>query len=182
LKTAQLLFRHRPVNTYCAFIVNTKKAIRIFQRELDFIGYLGANGIPSAPSFANRRGLLVTHLDQQGNVWQAVLMPYMLGSHADHYSNRLLINLATTQAKMHNLAASYPVSEDTQATELTELRENRFIQLIRDRKKLDPPLQDFIARAENYAVRLDGALPKGLCHLDFDNDNVLSQNLDSRLM
>jgi len=151
-----------------------KKTDEDIQHELGFVSYLGENGIPVAPPLANLKGRLISHLVQNGYAWQAILMCHMPGSHSDHYPSELITNLAATQAQMHILASSYRTSET--GKELTQLRESHFIKLIKDRGKLGPRLQGFIARAESYVVNLDGSLPKGLCHLDFDNGNVLSQN------
>ena len=149
-----------------------KKNHQDVQGELDFVMYLGENGIPVAPPLPNLERSLVSWLDQSGYTWRAILMRHAPGGHPDRYSSGLIVNLATIQARMHNLAALY-TPKNAYNKELTELKETHFIRLIKDRKALEPNLQDFVTRAENYVVHLDSSLPKGLCHLDFDRDNVL---------
>jgi Ser/Thr protein kinase RdoA (MazF antagonist) len=145
------------------------------QRELNFVTYLRAHSLPVAPPIANSAGDYLTHLVQNDHSWQAILMPHMPGEHATHYSDAFLTQIAVTQARMHNLAAKYK-ERTAFEDKLTELREGHFIKLIQNRETLDPQQQAFIARAESYVVPLDPALPRGLCHLDFDNGNILSRD------
>ena len=125
-----------------------KKGDVAVQRELDFVRYLEANQIPIAYPIANLSGDYLSHLELNGYIWQAILMQHMPGKHADHYSNKLLANLANIQARMHNLAASYQTN-NAQKEKLTELRETHFAKLIKNRKTLDVQHQSFIDKTKN---------------------------------
>jgi Ser/Thr protein kinase RdoA (MazF antagonist) len=56
------------------------------------------------------------------------------------------------------------------------LKEEYFIKQINLRRLEDDRLRSFLERASNYTLSLDNALPKGLCHLDYDTDNLLAKN------
>ncbi|HUS26121.1 MAG TPA: phosphotransferase [Nevskiaceae bacterium] len=152
-----------------------KKSDGDIQKESDFVTYLADNEIPVAPPIKNLDGEDITHLEDSGHIWQAILMQHMPGSHAEHYSGVLMTSLATVQARMHTLAASY-ATDKRFGQNITELREAPFIKLIADRAALDSSRRSFVSRAENYLISLDEDLPSGLCHLDFGNGNVLSSN------
>lgn len=151
-----------------------KKSDSDIQQELDFVTHLANNGVPVASPIHNLDGNHITHLEQNERIWQAILMRHMPGNHSEHYSSALMTSLATTQAKMHNLATSYR-AHDIFDHNLTKLREACFIKLIENREILNPLQRDFVNRAESYVVSLNETLPSGLCHLDFDNGNVLSR-------
>jgi Ser/Thr protein kinase RdoA (MazF antagonist) len=142
--------------------------------EIDFARFLHENELPIAVALPNVNGEYISHIQESSATWQAILMIRSQGEHAKHYSELLISELAHVQARMHILAANYHGSTDTH--ELRVLREAHFIQLINDRTQLNNGSQHFIDRAEKYTVELDEQLPKGLCHLDFDNGNVLSQD------
>jgi Ser/Thr protein kinase RdoA (MazF antagonist) len=75
---------------------------------------------------------------------------------------------------MHDLAKNYP--DDNGLEKIKLLRESYFIALISKRDQLSEKCRQFIDRAEAFYVELDDYLPAGLCHLDFDNGNVLTDN------
>jgi len=150
-----------------------KKSDEDIQDELNFVVYLGKNGIPVATPIANLKSNFISYFEQNGYVWQAILMPYIQGTHPDQYTNELQANLATLQAKMHNLATLYEPGKASKP-ELVKLQETQFINMIQNREALDSQQKAFVKRAENYVVDLDNSLPRGLCHLDFDNGNILS--------
>jgi homoserine kinase type II len=152
-----------------------KKSDAAILSELKFIDYLLHNCIPTIPAITNKSGQTITHVRSKDLTWQAILMRYAQGTHAIHYSDVLLQNLANIQAHMHNLADAYDSSGDKLDT-ITELRETIFIKLIKNQHLLGSRYQAFIDHSKNYASKLDPLLPTGLCHLDYDNGNVLSKN------
>jgi Ser/Thr protein kinase RdoA (MazF antagonist) len=148
-----------------------KKTHAEIELEISFINYLHEHTIPVAAPINNQAGESVTQITALNKEWQAILMPVMGGVHAEHYSTKLIHSLATLQAKMHKLASGFKY---TSGPKVRELRESYFINLIENRHALDPIRAGFVDRAENYLVSLEGTLPSGLCHLDYDNGNVLS--------
>ena len=143
-------------------------------QEIDFTRFLHENELPIAVALPTTSGEYISHHQENGVTWQSILMKRLPGEHAEHYSEQLISELAHIQARMHILAASYHSNSDTD--ELQVLEETHFIQLIHNRAQLKNDSQHFIGRAEKYKVELDELLPRGLCHLDFDNGNVLSKN------
>ncbi len=152
-----------------------KKSDADIRQELDFVTYLYQHNTPVAPPIANTNGELLSHIEQNGHIWQAILMPHMPGEHASHYSTKLLKNLAALQASMHNLAAQYQKIH-AQPDARPKLQSSLPIRFTRERSALSSDEQDFIERAKNYVVHLDKSIPQGLCHLDYDNENVLSES------
>jgi Ser/Thr protein kinase RdoA (MazF antagonist) len=150
-----------------------KKSDKEIERELEFVAYLGRHSIPVALPIVNLNKESISHMEQDGYTWQAILMQYMPGGHPDYYSKGLLKSLATIQAKMHNLAAVYQPGDVVEEGP-TELRETRFLKLIQNREVLNPQQRELIERADGYVLNLSNALPRGLCHLDFGSGNALA--------
>ena len=170
----------------CTIIVTTtdgKYVVRIYRRdyksdtdvlrEVDFTQYLYKHGVPVVATLPNKNGAYISHLEVNGRTWQAILMAYADGEHAEFYSDTLISELAQVQARMHTLSTSYASYQGLDENKI--LKEEYFIKLIQNRPQLDDQIQSFIDRAEKYQVVLPAMLPKGLCHLDFDNGNVLSK-------
>lgn len=141
--------------------------------ETNFVRYLHENDVPVAVPIENRESASITQIQEKDKTWFAILMPLMQGQHADAYTEGLIVALAELQAKMHILAQSFKQGENN-AIEFEALREGHFIRLITNRNTLDPAQANFVNRAEAFTVRLSEALPAGLCHLDYDNGNVLT--------
>ena len=115
----------------------------------------------------------VTSLKLHNTTWWAIVMEFIDGIHSKTYPEKLIDELAITQARLHVLAVDYSVSQLMHAGELHELRESFFIQQIDRSRITNRLLLDFLDRAQNYVVLLDRNLPKGLCHLDYDKENAL---------
>jgi Ser/Thr protein kinase RdoA (MazF antagonist) len=123
----------------------------------------------------NKEGSLLTRLTIEGIVWQVILMEYMSGEHQDSYVPQLLQSMATTQAHMHMVSSDF--SDHYQGFVIRELRETYFIKQIDMGTLRDSRLIDFLERAKQYHLSLDKRLPWGLCHLDYDKDNILADRL-----
>lgn len=148
-----------------------KKSTEEILTELEFTQYLQIHGIKVADVLKNLDNRLVTSYRHDGVNWQMILMRFVDGVHAAKYSGKLIDDIATTQARMHQLSADY---KSTNTNEITHLVESYFIRQIDVAKISDIDLRQFVRRAEEYRLDLDKSLPKGLCHLDYDNDNILS--------
>jgi Ser/Thr protein kinase RdoA (MazF antagonist) len=148
-----------------------KKTDVEIDRELAFVQHLRARGIPIPRVLATRRGERWTKLELDGAIWQALVMERIAGRHAEAYTPALLADLAGTQARMH-LAAGELVDLDP-GPALGELADTQFAPRIDLRAVPDPRLSGFVERARQYRLTLDPDLPCGLCHLDYDPENVL---------
>jgi Ser/Thr protein kinase RdoA (MazF antagonist) len=145
-----------------------RKSDAMIRRELAFIKYLAAAGLPTVPAIVNRSGQSYTRYGK----WRAILMPFRPGYHPSHYTAALVSQMAQTQATMHQLAARFgrpPLWE----LPLFKLKETYFHQHIDRRQDLKPAVKDFLDRVKSFNYRLDHGLPKGYCHLDFSAGNVL---------
>lgn len=152
-----------------------KKGDTDIKQELDFVTYLHQYNIPVAPPLPNASGELISRIEQDGRTWQVILMPHMQGEHAQHYSKKLLKNLAALQASMHDLAAQYQKTS-TRPDKQPKLQSTPPLRIAYNRSALSSDQQGFIERAKNYVVHFEESIPQGLCHLDYDNDNVLSES------
>jgi homoserine kinase type II len=143
-----------------------KKTDKEILQEIRFIDYLHAKGIPVAPMIPNNNKEGFTTYGP----WQVVLMPKIPGTHANRYNQIIVDNLADVQAKMHKLALAY---QQTSLHEpLTILQDDIFLPKL-NQVELNDEAGQIIQRAKGYSVTLPKNLPSGLCHLDYDIDNIL---------
>lgn len=164
----------------CTLFVKTNKGdfvLRVYRQskktqdeialEIDFVRYLDENDIPVARAVANTKGEYVTV--QQG--WQSMLMRKVSGIHASAYTAKLVKNLSVLQARMHQFAPDYTGAIDSLET-LSFLEDTIFLPKVNP-SNLNSEAQLLFKRAVDYTVSLPSGLPTGLCHLDYDADNVL---------
>ena len=152
-----------------------KKSKNEITVELDFMEHLLSGGVKVPRILHNTQGTSITEFEQRGAKWQAIVMDYIAGQHADIYTTKLLIGMAQTQARMHVLSSDYVAPADAAAEDDT-LREQFFLPQIDVRTITDGSLRSFLQRATDYCVPLDTSLPRGLCHLDYDKDNIIANN------
>jgi Ser/Thr protein kinase RdoA (MazF antagonist) len=148
-----------------------KKTNAHIQAEIDFVAYLDKNHIPVPSVIKNSAGEDITVFESRSRQWQLVVMDFVKGSHPDTISPELLAGIATTQAQMHVLAANYTHRTGTVRT-LTKLAETKFIRQI-NMAAIDERLAAFLQRGAAYEVKLDTELPTGLCHMDYNEQNML---------
>lgn len=154
-----------------------KKSFKAIYLELDFVHHLFSHGIKVPDVLVNNSGLPVTTFKHGDNNWQAIIMDFVTGEHAVDYSYKLLNNMAVVQARMHNLSGQYKPLNNSYSR-LSELKEDYFIKQINRSNLHNTVLEDFLHRAEAYKVVLDKRLPEGFCHLDYDKENILTDNDD----
>ena len=151
-----------------------KKTNAHIQAEIDFAAYLGKNHIPVPSIIKNSAGELITVFESGSQLWQLVVMDFVKGTHPTAISSELLADIATTQAQMHVLAADYTHRTGTVRI-LNKLVETEFIRQI-DMTAIDERLAAFLQRGAAYKVILDAELPTGLCHMDYDEQNMLCED------
>lgn len=154
---------------------NGKKSDSSINMELDFMAYLHSHGVPVPGILHNQSGVCLTKLTFDSRTWQIIVMEYIEGEHAKQYTEELISNMAKTQAAMHSLSVAYPV-KGIPAEKLNVLKEEYFIKQIDLLHLEDDRLRGFLQRASDYTLGLDMGLPRGLCHLDYDTDNVLAKD------
>lgn len=153
-----------------------KKSIDSIKLEIDFLQYLGKNSVLVPSIIKNNNGEYLTEVEADGFIWQIIVMDFADGVHVAEYSAQLAKHLAKTQASMHILSDSYYQNITYKVEELYCLREELFVKRIDQSKLNNAQLVDFLERAKNYTVSLDRDLPSGLCHLDYDTDNIIVKN------
>jgi homoserine kinase type II len=156
-----------------------KKRQAEIAREVHFTEYLQQQGIPVAAVIPTRSGAFFDTVRAHGQEWQVLLMHKAQGAHAKKYTNQLILNLASLQARMHVLGQGYLAEVDTPPrlgmpqpfTDSAEVREAR--------KRVSGAslrLRQRVERALQYSVTFDPQLPVGYIHADFDLGNVLVQD------
>lgn len=149
-----------------------KKTDEHIHQEIRFTAFLFEHGVKTPQIVQNKDNGLLTKVTLDDTSWQVVLMEFVQGSHAVEYSSVLCKDMATTQAQIHELSSVFPDNDTGLA--LTELAERQFIHLINANDLNDARVTDFLSRGKKFRLNLDRSLPKGLCHLDYDKDNILT--------
>lgn len=148
------------------------KTLRGIKQELAFINYLHEHGIPAVPCLANSSGSMISELRISGQLWRGVLMPFINGDEPTMYGPELIRDMAKSQAAMHALAANY---SDPYPERLPRTGLRPFITLTGPQTQTlgDSRLLELVDRAQRYALEFDAELPRGLCHTDFCDGNLL---------
>lgn len=150
-----------------------KKTAAEIRAEIDFMAYLGDNGIPVPAVVPNISGQPVTIFEAASRTWQSLAMEFIAGEHPSTLPDALLKIMATTQARMHQLADNYTGRLSAVRT-LTELTADGLIRQIGN-ASADSELRAFLERGAAHHVTLSQELPAGPCHLDYNKGNVLCQ-------
>jgi Ser/Thr protein kinase RdoA (MazF antagonist) len=148
-----------------------KKTDDQIHAEIDFIIFLRSHGVPTVDVRVNNNGDLLTNFEALEKSWQVIVMDFANGEHPKSLSTALITNIATTQAQMHTAAVNYTAKLDV-IRQLTELVETEFIHQI-DLATVNPELRAFLERGAAYKLALAANLPKGPCHMDYDEQNML---------
>lgn len=151
-----------------------RKSDKHIDQEMQFQKYLRERGVPVPGIIANQQGSLFSRVGVDSANWQAILMEFVEGKHLESYPLHFLEAMATAQAQIHTLSSTF--SDHYQGFVLRELRETRFIKQIDIAALQNSKLSDFLERAKRYQVSLNKQLPWGLCHLDYDKDNILADS------
>lgn len=152
-----------------------RKSISDIDTEISFVLYLADNGVKVPNVLKNINGEYITNIGYHSHNWQVIAMKFIDGVHSEVYTPILITDMAKTQAKIHNLSSMYCPSNSNSGG-LTELRERYFASQINRGLLINKELTNFLQRVEGYEVLLDPKLPKGLCHLDYDKDNIITKN------
>jgi len=148
------------------------KDLERIEQEINFVDYLNKKGIKVPAIVPNIKNENITEVEIDGVNWQTILMEFVEGSHAMAYTEPLLQDMADAQSRMHLLSTGF--NDNSSESIIRELKESVFIKLIDKSRITEPRLIEFLARAESYQKTLEPKLPAGLCHLDYDRENILA--------
>lgn len=174
-------------NTTCLVATATGKfALRVYRKnrkfdadilqELAFMNFLAKRGLPVPKIFANDEKEQITRYKQGGVVWRCVLMEQMAGDHPKRYSDKLIQDLAWSQARMHKLGVLFAHRQKHKPPFNYIFREKYFLPKIDFNKITLPQVQAILNRVKKYRVSLDPKLPHGFNHLDIAGGNILVKN------
>lgn len=147
-----------------------KDSVQI-EQEISFVDHLRVNGIKVPSVITNLHNEKISTIEISGISWNVILMDFISGAHADTYTPELLQDMADSQSRMHLLSEKLTSSSPST---VSELKEGVFIPLIDMTQIKYPRLIAFLERAKAYHKPLDPRLPAGLCHLDYDRENILA--------
>jgi Ser/Thr protein kinase RdoA (MazF antagonist) len=145
-----------------------KKTTSDVKQEIEFTKYLSNSGVKVANIIPSLKGKELTQFIEHGKTWQVLVMQYLSGEHPATYTGFLLKNMAATQASIHLLADALPKTKQYPSS-----IPNGFLEKL---AMLQPTgeLGDFTNRVAQFSLKFAMALPSGLCHLDFDAGNILT--------
>lgn len=154
---------------------HNKKQHDAIELEVNFMTHLKSAGIPVPEILPNSQGKRITTVVYDDKEWQVILMQFLPGHHAETYSETLINELATYQARIHlhgeQFAKKHPGAE-----KLRELRETEFIHLIPQKQLENKEIAGLISRGKEYSYTFPTGLPEGYSHFDYDAENVLSDS------
>jgi Ser/Thr protein kinase RdoA (MazF antagonist) len=144
-------------------------------RELDFMAHLRTSGlpVPAIRSSSDSQPFVVCEFGNQQ--WQSVLMEHARGAHPTAYTPALLDELARLHARMHILGEQYAATHTIPRGRGALRATDGTTELLKKRVRANS-VRDFLMRVTSFVVELDDSLPTGLCHLDYDIENVLTKN------
>lgn len=154
---------------------HNKKPVSEIELEINFMQYLHNQHIKVPTVFSNARNKVITNINRYGKEWHVIAMEYADGDHAQNYSIELIKDMAQCQANMHIASSNYTGLKNPPKLG-NVLKENYFLPLIDTTNLAEPEILDFINRGGRYRVDLSNDLPAGLCHLDYDKDNIVSSS------
>ena len=131
---------------YVLKMYDTRKRTReILGYELQYVERLGKAGIPVPTFLKTPRGETIAEIRAQHVTWLGSLMRFESGHHVKTYTDKLVRDMATIQAQIHNLGTDVP-----------------------------PTIREAMTNKDgSYRSVLMGYLPKGLSHFDYYKGNIL---------
>ena len=158
-------------------IGRTKKDI---SQELEFCKQLQKSGLPVAVVMPNTSDTQITILRTSAGTYSAVLFSFLPGNHIKSSQHHLISSVAHAHAKMHTIAFNSKTKrgaitiapimhwlEVEYKTAQKEIKNNHELQ-----QKCAQLYDELISLYKRHTKDIK-ALPFGLCHLDYDSDNIL---------
>ncbi len=149
-----------------------KKPLSEIELEINFMNYLNLNGILVPRIIYNNKKSFLTKLIWDKKTWQVVVFDFVDGEQALEYNSGLIIDISHWQARMHLISEQYNYPDNSPKLNKV-LYEDNFLSLIDLGTITNNRILSFLKRSKNYRVTLSEELPSGLCHLDYDKDNII---------
>lgn len=175
IENTTLLIKAKPLDVVIRIYRLNKKPIAEMELEISFMEHLYKNDIKVPRIIKNKIDEKITQLQWNNNTWQVVALEYISGEHAPEYNTELIVDIARWQARMHYASDTYLIPQNAPKIDKT-LYESYFLPLIDTSSVENLEINYFLERAKIYALKLDDNLPVGLCHLDYDKDNIISED------
>ncbi|GEM_PF-2896518 len=153
------------------------------QNELKLMKNFESNDIPVAPVFKNKFGSYLTKFrDSEGEVWRAILMQFVKGSHLKPSQLNLISEFAKYQAKMHVVASTLKQVKgdffEKKMIDWLEKERRQALRRIRNskvHKEYAKISSEIIIEAKNKKKEIS-LLSSGEVHLDYDSNNLIVTN------
>ncbi len=139
--------------------------------------FLKERGVPIPILYKNSIGSQINTVNIDSKTWHVLLMEFIDGEHKEAYTSELIGQLASEQAKMHKAGIEF-AKLNPASSSLHTIKEHEFIHLIDIDSLGNEHLRGLLARGKKYQYKLNGSIPKGYCHLDYDTGNVLADSND----
>jgi len=146
-------------------------------REIDFMQTLRCNDILVPRILRNTSQEHLTKVIIDGKEWSAIAMEYVSGHHPSEYKLRVIDQLASSQAAMHQLGIKY--ASEVGGKPQLKLQPGEFTDHIDDSTLKNDHIKALIHRVRGYSVLLDKDLAYGYVHNDFDIENTLFDSKDN---
>jgi Ser/Thr protein kinase RdoA (MazF antagonist) len=145
--------------------------------ELDFMSHLRKNGLPLPTIISSSDNQPFVICEFGNKKWQSVLMEHAQGAHLTAYTPAVLDDMATLQARMHNIGKQYAETHNIPSgRSALRLRETYVTDDLLKNSAGDSYYRDFLQRVNSFVVELSDSLPKGISHFDYDIDNLLTKD------
>lgn len=145
--------------------------------EVSFMDFLKKHELPIPVVYKNSIGSQISTINIDSKIWYALLMEFIDGEHKDVYTPELVKQLASDQAKMHKAGIEF-AKLNPASSSLNIIKEHEFIHQIDIDTLGNERLKGLLSRGKKYQYKLNGSVPKGYCHLDYDAENVLADSND----
>ncbi|MSU75098.1 MAG: hypothetical protein EXS55_01090 [Candidatus Magasanikbacteria bacterium] len=176
IENTTLLVKTNQGNYVLRVYQKNKKIIKNIEQEIAFMEFLSKAKISTPKVFKNIFGSQVSRYKNSAAVWSYILMEFARGKHPKSYSQSTIKDLATIQAKMHQLGSAFAKKLVTPKRFWKYLREKAFSPHIKISTIKNTAVKNFVKRAKKFEAMLPANLPQAYNHSDITHDNILVQN------
>ncbi|HEY4512535.1 MAG TPA: phosphotransferase [Candidatus Paceibacterota bacterium] len=172
--------RDQNSNDYLLRVYRSTRATKDIERELNFCEKLIKSRLPIAKVSPNASQKKISMLRANKGVYPVALFSFLHGKHIQFVQHDLVSSVARTHAKMHKIANRLEtVKKPANITTVMRWLEDEHLaaqKKIKNNGKYKNACAgiytELIALYKTYKKDI-GMLPVGLCHLDYDSDNIL---------
>ena len=164
-------FKKDEKDHYLRFAINDERSMKQIESEIEFIGYLYAQGYPVSCPLKSKKGELIETVEHDGYVYYGSVFPGMAGMYPDYskINDVYFENLGKSLAGLHNLSENFkPLNQrddwkiwlDRSKTALSESVNE--VTAVTKLEKLVETFETLQVTENNF----------GLIHYDFEYDNL----------